>query len=96
VTGSIKTSRGIDWLTLRFAPGTSVHLTLNNSTPAADASDFQMQAFSDCSSMIVMTTGTGEKTLDFPDSGPHTVLVRIVTNQWKAASPAYTLKLEGR
>lgn len=96
VTASLKTSRAIDWLTLRFAPGTSVHATLNNSAPMADASDFQLQAFSDCSTMIVMTTGTGEKTLDFPDSGPHSVLVRIVTNQWKAASPAYTLKLEGR
>ena len=96
VTGEIKTSGSMEWLTLRFAPGTSVHLTLNNAAPAADASDFQLQAFSDCSSMIVMTTGTGEKTLDFPDRGPHAVLVRIVANQWKAASPTYSLKLEGR
>ncbi len=96
VTGAIKTSGSIDWLTVRFASGTSVHLTLSNAAPAADVSDFQLQAFSDCSSMIVMTTGTGEKTLDFPDSGPHEVLVRIVASEWKATSPTYRLKLEGR
>ena len=53
-------------------------------------------AVSDCSSLIVMTTGTGTKTLDFPDSGPHDVIVRIGANPWKAATPTYTLKLEAR
>jgi hypothetical protein len=96
VNGAIKSAGSNDWLLVHFAPGASVRLTIGNATPAADASDFQVLAFSDCSSLIVMTTGTGTKTLDFPDSGPHDVIVRIGANPWKAATPAYTLKLEAR
>ena len=96
VNGAIKTAGSTDWLLVHFAPGASVRLTIGNAAPATDASDFQVLAFSDCSSLIVMTTGTGTKTLDFPDSGPHDVIVRIGANPWKAATPTYTLKLEAR
>jgi len=97
VTGALAAAGSADWLVVTFAAGATVHLTIGNAAAASDASDFQVQAFSkNCSSMIVMTTGTGTKSLDFPDSGPHDVIVKIEANPWKVATPTYTLKLEGR
>ena len=96
MTGTSKAAGSADWLTVNFPSGTSMRMTISNPVAAADASDFQLQAFSDCSTMIVMTTGLGTKTLEFPDNGPHAVLVRIVASQWRSASPTYSLKVEGR
>ena len=73
-----------------------MRLTVSNAATAAAASNIQVEAYSSCASLLVMTTGTGTKTLDFADSGPHEVFVRIGANPWNAAYPTYTLTLEGR
>jgi hypothetical protein len=96
VTGAIEADGIADWLVVHFPSGVSLHLTIGNAASAAGASNFQVAGYSSCASMIITTTGTGTKSLDFPDSGPHDVIVHIVANPWNVAYPSYTLRLEGR
>jgi hypothetical protein len=60
-------------------------------------SEFQMQLFSSCGVPLgTMTTGSGQKTLTVPDSGPHSVIVRVSASRWDVAHPTYTIVFEGR
>jgi hypothetical protein len=95
VTGTIEAAGVEDFFRISFATGTSVKVTLSNAD--GSASDFQLQAYSTCSTPIgAPTTGTGLKTVDLPDSGPHTVVLRVSANPWNVARPTYQLRIEGR
>jgi hypothetical protein len=95
VTGTIEAPVALNWITVRFSTGTSLHLTLNSA--AAGGSDFQMRAYSDCTTPLgAATSGGGTKTLDFPDSGPHSIIVRVHAKPWDDTRRSYTIALEGR
>ena len=84
----------LDWITVHFNPGTSVHVTLSGAD--ASGSEFHVRTYGDCATPLAAAAGSGVKTLDFPDSGPHTIVLRIHANPYDAARSAYTLRLEGR
>lgn len=95
VAGLIEGPVMLDWITVRFNPGTSVHVTLSGED--ARGSEFQVRAYGDCATpLAAATAGSGVKTLDFPDSGPHTIVLRIHAKPYDAARSSYTLRLESR
>ena len=95
VAGLIEGPVMLDWITVRFNPGTSVHVTLSGED--AGGSEFQVRAYGDCATpLAAATAGSGVKTLDFPDSGPHTIVLRIHAKPYDAARSSYTLRLESR
>jgi hypothetical protein len=94
VAGVIGESLMLDWITVHFNPGTSVHVTLSGAD--ASGSEFHVRTYGDCATPLAAAAGSGVKTLDFPDSGPHTIVLRIHANPYDAARSAYTLRLEGR
>jgi len=95
LTGVIEGASALDWFMVRFNTGMSVRLTLSGAV--AGGSEFQARAYSDCSTpLAAATTGAGTKTLDFPDSGSHTIFVRISANPWDGARATYNVRLEAR
>ena len=95
VTGAIEAPVALGWITVRFSTGTSLHLTLSGAV--AGGSDFQVRAYADCSKPLgAATSGSGTKTLDFPDSGPHTIILRVHAKPWDDTQRIYTLAIEGR
>jgi hypothetical protein len=97
LNGVIDTAGVEEWITVRLVNGTSAHATLSNAAAGSGGSDFQVQAYSSCATPIGSpTAGTGPKTLDLPDSGPHEIILRITANPWVVARPMYTLRLESR
>ena len=95
VTGVIEAASALDWFTVRFNAGVSIHLTLG--AAVTGGSEFQVRGYSACSTPLTAgTAGAGTKTLDFPDSGPHTVLIRISASPWDGARATYNVRLEAR
>ena len=94
VTGAIEAAVALDWITVRFSTGTSLHLTL--SSVVAGGSEFQVRAYADCATPLgAATSGSGTKTLDFPDSGPHAIVLRVHARPWDDTRRIYTIALEG-
>jgi hypothetical protein len=80
-----------DWFVVSFAPGASLTVTLKDVQPA---SDFDISAYSSCGTPIAATSG-GIKSLVFPDSGPHTVRLRISATALDILHPGFTLGIAG-
>jgi len=96
-TGVVELASAEDWFKVAFPSGASLNFTLRSATAGSGGSDFQLQLYSSCGVPIgAVTTGAGQKTAVAPDSGAHTVLVRVTANPWDLARPTYVLLIESR
>ena len=90
VNGRLNVAGVEDWFAVSFVSGASLTVTLKDVQPA---SDFDITAYSNCASTPVAATSGGIKSFVLPDSGPHTVWLRVRATAWDIVHPGFSLSI---
>jgi len=80
---------GNEWLAVSFVTGASLTVSLQG---VQSPSDFDLVAYSVCGNQIAATSA-GSKSLNFPDTGPHRVILEVRPTAWDYAKSNYTILL---